>query len=124
MGGSWGRLSLRRGNEHFSKHTEPAGVLWLRVHGHATMDYGPVCGIDRRARGAGSRRLHHAVADKQRPGGAAETEQGTEGAAGPGEFAHRGRKERDGNHHADSRRVTIGILAGQETVVIVSSVAL
>src|SRR5258708_1422820 len=32
------RLSLRRGNEHFSKRTKPAGVLPLRIHGHTTVD--------------------------------------------------------------------------------------
>src|SRR6202035_329583 len=32
------RLSLRRGNEHFSERTEPAGVLSIRIHGYAAVD--------------------------------------------------------------------------------------
>src|SRR2546427_2620666 len=47
------QLLQRRGNEHFSKHTEPAGVVWLRIHGDAAVDRSAVRRGDCRAGGAG-----------------------------------------------------------------------
>src|SRR6266852_693147 len=112
--GAWGRLSLRRENEHFSKRTKPAGFVSLRSHGNAAVDRGAVRRADCRAGGAWLCRLFHADQDEPGPRGAAKTEQGSHRAARPGEFAHRGLEEPDGDHHAASGLDAVGARAGQE----------
>src|SRR5258706_1215000 len=54
------RPSPRRGNEHFSKRTESAGVLSLRICGHAALDHGSVWRGHRRSGRSRLRRLYHA----------------------------------------------------------------
>src|SRR2546428_7045295 len=63
------QLHQRRGNEHFSKRTEPAGVVWLRIHGDAAVDRGAVRRGDCRAGGAGLLWIYDRDAHDRRPGG-------------------------------------------------------
>src|SRR5882724_600385 len=56
--------SLRRGNEHFSKHTESAGVLSIRICGHATVDRRVVRRRDCLAGRSWFRWLYHAIPDE------------------------------------------------------------
>src|SRR5216683_5410824 len=108
------QLFQRRGNEHFSKRTEPGGVVSLRIHGYAAVDRRAVRRIECRAGRAGLCRLFHAVAAEPGPREPAETEEGSDRATGPGEFAHRGFEKPDGNHHAESGLDAIGDRQGQE----------
>src|SRR6266404_9241063 len=54
------RPSPRRGNEHFSKRTESAGVLSLRICGHAALDRDSFWRGHRRSGRSRLRRLFHA----------------------------------------------------------------
>src|SRR5438046_4419622 len=104
----------RRENEHFSKRTDAAGIVWLRVPGHAAMDYDSAGSHDGRDRRAGHRRLQRADEDQPGPVGAAETEQDPDRAARPGEYTHRGLEKQDGNHEAENRLDAVRAGAGQE----------
>src|SRR5713101_2601812 len=108
------RLSRRRENEHFSKCTKPAGVVPLRIHRYAAVGRRAVHRRDRPARRAGLFRLYHAIPAEPGPRGAAETEQGSYGAARSGQFTHRGFEEQDGDYDAESRLDAVGNRAGQE----------
>src|SRR6266480_6197796 len=79
----------RRGNEYFSKHTELAGIVSVRVHGYTAVDRCVVRRRDCRAGRAGLCRLYHAVPPEPGPHQAAGSEQDSHGPARPGEFAHR-----------------------------------
>src|SRR5713226_1991475 len=68
------QLSQRRGNEHFSKHTEPGGVVSLRVDGNAAVDLRVVRGGDCGAGRDWRCGVFHAVANGLAPAGSAATE--------------------------------------------------
>src|SRR5580693_813122 len=110
----WGRLSLRRGNEHFSKRTKPGRVVSLRVHGDAAVDRGAVRRGDCGAGGDWRFWLHHADAHKPGPRGAAKTKQGSRHGTRPGQYAHRRPEEQDGANHTESRLDAVGTGVGQE----------
>src|SRR6267154_2578963 len=95
-------ISEEEVNEHFSKRTEPGGVVPLRIDGDTEVDRRAVWRGDCRAGGAGLCQLFDAVAHEHGPGKAAGAEQDFDGATGPGEFAHRGFEEPDGADHAAS----------------------
>src|SRR4029077_9457489 len=111
---AWGRLSLRRGNEHFSKRTEPGGVVSLRIRGYTAVDRRAVRSGDCRVGGAGHRGLFDADTHWPRPCQAAGSEQDSYGTAGPGEFAHRRVEEPDGIYDAESRIDAVRVGTGQK----------
>src|SRR6267378_1069139 len=108
------RLSLRRGNEYFSKRTEPAGIVSIRILGYAAVDRRAVRRRDRRAGRVGHCRLFHAVPPEPGSRQAAGSEQDSHGPARPGELAHRRFEEQDGVHHTKSRFDAVRTRAGQE----------
>src|SRR5882762_9489890 len=108
------RLSLRRGNEYFSKRTEPAGIISIRILGYAAVDRRAVRRRDRRAGRVGHCRLFHAVPPEPGSRQAAGSEQDSHGPARPGELAHRRFEEQDGVHHTKSRFEAVRTRAGQE----------
>src|SRR6266571_5618466 len=77
-------------NEHFSKHTDAAGIVWLRIHGDAAVDRSAVRRGDCRAGGAGLLGIYDGDAHERGLGEAAGPEQDSDRATGPGKFAHRG----------------------------------
>src|SRR5882762_1676364 len=108
------RLSLRRGNEYFSKRTEPAGIISIRILGYAAVDRRAVRRRERRAGRVGHCRLFHAVPPEPGSRQAAGSEQDSHGPARPGELAHRRFEEQDGVHHTKSRFDAVRTRAGQE----------
>src|SRR6266852_3523939 len=97
------RPSPRRGNEHFSKRTESAGVLSLRICGHTTLDRASIWRGDRRAGRSWLRRLFHA--NPAEPGScqAAGPEQNSHRAARSGQLAPRRPERPPRGHRAESR---------------------
>src|SRR6267142_1307914 len=108
------RLSLRRGNEYFSKRTEPAGIISIRILGYAAVDRRAVRRRDCRAGRVGHCRLFHAVPPEPGSRQAAGSEQDSHRPARPGELAHRRFEEQDGVHHTKSRFDAVRTRAGQE----------
>src|SRR5713101_3457822 len=93
-------ISEEEVNEHFSKHTDAAGILRLRIHGDAAVDRGAVRRGDSRAGDAGLRGVFDGDAHERGPGEAAGSEQNPDRATGPGKFAYRGFERPDGSDHA------------------------
>src|SRR5260370_39280856 len=95
-----GAISEEEVNEHFSKYTDAAGILRLRIHGDAAVDRGAVRRGDCRTGGAGLRGGFDGDAHERGPGEAAGSEQKSDRATGPSKFSHRGFEKPDGGDHA------------------------
>src|SRR6266436_98577 len=109
-----GAISEEEVDEHFSKHTDTAGIVRLRIDGDAAVDLRAVRRGDCRAGGAGLPGVYHGDAHERGPGQAAGPEQDPDGATGPGKFTHRGFEGPDGSDHAANGLDAIGDRAGQE----------
>src|SRR6266446_3389776 len=108
------RPSPRRGNEHFSKRTESAGVLSLRICGHTALDRAFIWRGDRRSGRSWLRRLFHA--NPAEPGScqAAGPEQNSHRAARSGQLAPRRPERPPRGHRAESRHDPGGNFQGPE----------
>src|SRR6266403_2076859 len=106
--------SPRRGNEHFSKRTESAGVLSLRICGHTALDRASIWRGDRRSGRSWLRRLFHA--NPAEPGScqAAGPEQNSHRAARSGQLAPRRPERPPRGHRAESRHDPGGNFQGPE----------
>src|SRR5260370_30529322 len=67
-------ISEEEVNEHFSKHTDAAGIVRLRISGDAAADLRAIRRAACRAGGAGLRGNYHGPAHERRPGETARSE--------------------------------------------------
>src|SRR5260370_9584694 len=93
-------ISEEEVNEHFSKHTDAAGIVRLRIHGDAAVDLRAIRRGDCRAGGAGLRGIYRGDAHERGPAAATGSERRSDRATGPGKFAYRGFERPDGGDHA------------------------
>src|SRR6266481_5841432 len=108
------RPSPRRGNEHFSKRTESAGVLSLRICGHTALDRDSFWRGHRRSGRSRLRRIFHANPAEPGSRQAAGPEQNSHRAARSGQRAPRRPERPPRSHRAESRHDPGGNLQGPE----------